>query len=109
MSEVSKRGGRGDLPLIDTLFLFAILGLAVPILYKIIQYLSDKTIQQLSNFGYSESGMKEEHRETIEYRVTNFDPIPPAPEEVECQYCGTLYPRDLSKCPNCYAPRKNNR
>jgi hypothetical protein len=87
------------------LLILAILGLAVPLLYVFIKIFGSLT----------SAGRLEEFGEIIEFTLpqvkeawTEGDPSyrETPPEEVECQYCGTLYSHDLSKCPTCSAPRR---
>jgi rubrerythrin len=45
---------------------------------------------------------------TIEVQVSLPSQVPlvQQPATVTCEYCGTVYPETLVKCPNCGAPRK---
>ncbi|MGB9759968.1 MAG: hypothetical protein ACP5KW_09210, partial [Thermoproteota archaeon] len=45
---------------------------------------------------------------TIEVQVSlpSQVPLTQQPTTVTCEYCGTVYPETLVKCPNCGAPRK---
>jgi hypothetical protein len=95
--------------MIDTLLILALLGLAVPLLYVFILKIfgSSRSAGRLEEFGEIVKFTMPQVREAWTQGDPSYREAPP--EEVECQYCGTLYPRDFSKCPNCYAPRKNNR
>jgi hypothetical protein len=92
-------GGRGDLPLIDTLLILPILGIAVSFIYLLIC----KNPKNLKKIAKAHSDVWTVDREVW----TLGDPsYREPPSDVECQYCGTLYSRGLSKCPTCYAPRR---
>jgi hypothetical protein len=92
-------GGRGDLPLIDTLLVLPLLGIAVSLTYLLICKIP-------KNLKITEAHSKvwTVDREVWTCGDPSFKDV--SFEEVECPYCRTIYPHDLSKCPNCYAPRR---
>lgn len=54
------------------------------------------------------TGRPDATSKTIEVQVSSpSQGLPtPQPATVTCEYCGTVYPATLTKCPNCGAPRK---